>query len=91
MSDRDELKRQVEHLGGQMVGVLAAVDALVASTLQTGASRPDALKTAIRSIIEVIPTNPNINDQELAGATMFLKSVLETVERVESAGKKGNG
>ena len=74
-----------------MVGVMAAVDALVVSTLQTGASRPDALKTALRSIIEVIPTNPNMTDQELAGATMFLKSVLETVERVESAGKKDNG
>lgn len=85
MNKIKELEKQVERLGGEMVGVQAAVDALVGATLQTGAARPDTLRMVVRSSIEVFPMNPNMTEQEVAGATAFLTSMLKTIDDIENA------
>ena len=89
MSRHKELEQQVEVLGGQMVGVQAAFDALLGATIQTGAAKPNTLKIAVKSAIEVFPMNPNMRKNEVAGATAFLSSVLETIDRLESGYDKG--
>lgn len=85
MSKIKELEKQVERLGGQLVGVQAALDALIGSTLQSGAASPDTLRTTVRSTIEVFPMNPNMSEQEVAGATSFLTSMLKTIDDIENA------
>ena len=91
MSNLKNLEQQIERLGGQMVGVQAAIDAILGATLQTGAAKPDMLRMTLNTVIATLPMNPNMREQELAGATAFLTSMLETIESIEAASEKGEG
>ncbi|MGB1216174.1 MAG: hypothetical protein ACPG4X_22635, partial [Pikeienuella sp.] len=86
----DELKQEVEHLSGQLVGAQAALDTLMGALIQSGAIDTNSLRFTLQSTAEVFPMNPNMRNQEVAGATAFLNSMISTIDLIEGhMGKRG--
>lgn len=84
MSQHDELERKVANLGGQMTGVQAAFDAMMLCVVQQGGGASlSSLRGALSATLEVFPMNPNLTGDELAGATAFLSSAIETLDELK--------
>lgn len=89
MSKVDDLKQEVEHLSGQLVGAQAALDNIAGALILSGAIDPNSLRFALQSTAEVFPMNPNMRNQEVAGATAFLNSLISTIDSIEAASGRG--
>lgn len=89
MSDISELKHEVEHLSGQLVGVQASLDAIVGACLSSGSVDANTLRFVLQSTAEVFAMNPNMRTQEVAGATAFVHSLISTIDTIETASQSG--